>query len=43
MGIDMWEHSFMIDYLPSQKKEYISAFFENVNWDVAEENFKKSV
>ncbi|KKR47528.1 MAG: Manganese/iron superoxide dismutase-like protein [Parcubacteria group bacterium GW2011_GWA1_40_21] len=41
MGIDMWEHSFMIDYLPSQKKEYISAFFENINWDVAEENFKK--
>ena len=42
MGIDMWEHSFMIDYLPSQKKEYISAFFENVNWDVAEENFRKN-
>ncbi len=41
MGIDMWEHSFMIDYLPSQKKEYISAFFENINWSVAEENFKK--
>lgn len=40
MGIDMWEHSFMIDYLPSQKKEYISAFFENVNWSVAEESFK---
>jgi len=43
MGIDMWEHAFMIDYLPSQKKEYISAFFENVNWEVAEENFKKSI
>jgi Fe-Mn family superoxide dismutase len=43
IGIDMWEHAFMIDYLPSQKKEYISVFFENVNWSVAEENFKKSV
>ena len=41
MGIDMWEHSFMIDYLPSQKKDYISAFFENINWSVAEENFKR--
>jgi len=43
MGIDMWEHSFMIDYPPSQKKDYISAFFENVNWTVAEENFRKSI
>ena len=33
----------MIDYLPSQKKEYISAFFENVNWDFVEENFKKII
>ncbi|MEK7157818.1 MAG: Fe-Mn family superoxide dismutase [Patescibacteria group bacterium] len=41
MGIDMWEHSFMIDYLPSQKKDYISAFFENINWGVTEENFKR--
>lgn len=41
MGIDMWEHSFMIDYLPSQKKDYISAFFDNINWGVAEENFKR--
>lgn len=41
MGIDMWEHSFMIDYLPSQKKDYISVFFENINWSVAEENFRK--
>jgi len=41
MGIDMWEHSFMIDYLPSQKKESVSAFFENINWDFAKENFKK--
>ncbi|MEK7150289.1 MAG: Fe-Mn family superoxide dismutase [Patescibacteria group bacterium] len=43
MGIDMWEHSFMIDYLPSQKKDYVSAFFENINWGVAEENFKKTM
>lgn len=41
MGIDMWEHAFMVDYLPSQKKDYISAFFENMNWSVVEENFKK--
>ncbi|MBU6431277.1 MAG: superoxide dismutase [Patescibacteria group bacterium] len=43
MGIDMWEHAFMIDYLPSQKKDYVSAFFDNINWTVAEENFKRSI
>jgi len=43
MGIDMWEHSFMIDYLPSEKKKYIDTFFENVNWGVVEENFKKLI
>lgn len=43
MGIDMWEHAFMIDYLPSQKKDYISAFFKNMNWTVAEENFRETV
>ncbi|MEK9182205.1 MAG: Fe-Mn family superoxide dismutase [Patescibacteria group bacterium] len=41
MGIDMWEHAYMIDYLPSEKKKYIEAFFENINWNVAEENFKQ--
>ena len=43
MGIDMWEHSFMIDSLPSEKKKYIDTFFENVNWDFVEENFKKII
>jgi Fe-Mn family superoxide dismutase len=42
VGIDMWEHSFMIDYVPSEKKKYVEAYFANVNWVVVEENFKKS-
>lgn len=40
MGIDMWEHAFMVDYLPSEKKKYIDVFFENINWSVAEKNFR---
>jgi Fe-Mn family superoxide dismutase len=35
-GIDMWEHSYMIDYVPSEKKKYVEAFLENANWGVAE-------
>jgi len=40
LGLDMWEHSFLFDYTPSEKKKYIEAFFENLNWAVIEENFK---
>lgn len=34
LGIDMWEHSYMLDYPPSEKGKYIDAFFENLNWEV---------
>lgn len=34
LALDMWEHSFMRDYLPSAKKDYVTAFFNNLNWDV---------
>ena len=34
LALDMWEHSYLRDYLPTDKKKYIAAFFENLNWDV---------
>jgi Fe-Mn family superoxide dismutase len=40
LGLDMWEHSFVLDYQPSGKKNYIEDFFANLNWDVVENNFK---
>ena len=40
-GIDMWEHSFYLDYA-TDKKKYVDAFLENVNWEVVEKNFKKA-
>jgi Fe-Mn family superoxide dismutase len=40
-GIDMWEHSFYLDYA-TDKKKYVDAFLENVNWEVVEENFKQA-
>jgi Fe-Mn family superoxide dismutase len=33
LGLDMWEHSYMLDYPPSEKAKYIDAFFQNLNWD----------
>lgn len=41
--LDMWEHAFVYDYATSEKKKYIDIFFENLNWSVIEENFKKVI
>ncbi len=41
LALDMWEHSYVADYQPSGKKQYVEDFFENLNWGVIEENFKK--
>ncbi|MBP6866496.1 MAG: superoxide dismutase [Candidatus Pacebacteria bacterium] len=38
LALDMWEHSFVYDFQPSGKKQYIEAFFENLNWSAVEEN-----
>ncbi len=37
--LDMWEHAYVYDYPTSEKKKYIEAFFENVNWEIIEKNF----
>ena len=42
LAMDMWEHAFMVDYMPTEKKKYIEAFFANLNWSVAEERLKKA-
>lgn len=39
VALDMWEHSYVADYQPSGKKQYIEDFFKNLNWSVAEERF----
>ncbi len=42
LAIDMWEHAFMVDYLPAEKKNYVEAFLKNVNWGVVEKRFDES-
>jgi len=34
LGIDMWEHSYMLDYVPGEKGMYIDAVLNNLNWEV---------
>lgn len=40
LALDMWEHSYVADYQPSGKKQYVEDFFANLNWAKVEENFK---
>lgn len=42
LALDMWEHSFVGDYWPSGKGQYIDDFFENLNWSVVEKNFSNA-
>ncbi|MDP3402831.1 MAG: Fe-Mn family superoxide dismutase [bacterium] len=36
LAVDLWEHAYMVDYKPAEKKTYVEAFLENVNWSVVE-------
>jgi len=36
LAMDLWEHAFMVDYVPAEKKAYVDAFLDNVNWTKVE-------
>jgi superoxide dismutase, Fe-Mn family len=43
LAVDMWEHAYMVDYVPADKKKYVDAFLENLNWSVCEKRFVQHV
>ncbi len=43
LALDLWEHAYMVDYVPKEKKNYIDAFFANLNWRVVEKRFEESM
>ncbi len=40
-ALDVWEHAYLVDYLPAQRAEYVAAVFANVNCSAAEARFAK--
>lgn len=38
--MDVWEHAFLLDYQPSERKQYIDSFFSNIGWGVVEDRLQ---
>jgi Fe-Mn family superoxide dismutase len=39
--MDVWEHAYVGDYLPTERKKYEEAFVKNINWTVVEKRFQQ--
>lgn len=41
--MDVWEHAYLLDRKPSERKAYIDAFFSNMNWVTIERRMQLGV
>jgi len=43
LAVDLWEHAYMVDYVPAEKMTYVDAFLQNVNWEVSERRLLQEI
>lgn len=41
VALDMWEHSYFLDYAPADKGQYAEAYLNAVNWETVAKGFEK--
>jgi Fe-Mn family superoxide dismutase len=38
--MDVWEHAYLLDYAPHERRQYIDSFFQNIAWGAIEDRMQ---
>ncbi len=41
--MDVWEHAYLLDFKPSERGDYVNAFFANIDWKTVDDRLRAAV